>query len=69
MAAWGIEELGDGEYKVIKLPYRWQLKKWVAEKPDKRHTVKHTNELDKHLVVKAHRSSKTRFYDTRRVKV
>lgn len=69
MAAWGIEELGDGEYKVVEFAYRWRCKEWAAKKPETRRAARSAkSSLDLHLVVKAHRNNKTRVRDTRKVK-
>lgn len=53
MAAWGIENMGDGEYKVARFPYRWQMKEWVAKKPARRPAI--CSSLDAHLKEKAKR--------------
>lgn len=54
MAAYGIEELGNGEYKVARFPYRWQMKQWIAKKPQVRRPAKYSS-LDVHLKEKAKR--------------
>ena len=73
MAAWGIEELSTirevTEFKVLRFQYRWMLNKWIAEKPETRRAAMSTSSLDTHLKFKAQVSHKTRFKDTRRVKV
>lgn len=52
MAAFGIEDLRDDEYKVVRFPYRWQMTQWVAKKPQTRRSAKYSP-LDVHLKVKA----------------
>lgn len=52
MAAFGIEELTSGEYKLIRFPYRWQMKEWVEKKPESRRGATYSP-LDQHLKVKA----------------
>lgn len=54
MAAFGIENMGGGEYKVVRFPYRWQMKQWVEKKPQTRRPSKFSP-LDVHLKVKAAR--------------
>jgi hypothetical protein len=51
MAAWGIENMGDDEYKVVRFPYRWQMKEWVAKKPARQPAI--YSLLDAHLKAKA----------------
>jgi len=72
MSAWGIEELstvrGVTEFRVLNFPYRWQLTKWVAEKPEKRRAAKPTDKLDRHLTLKAQKTSRSIQRDNRRMK-
>ena len=66
MSAFGIEELSNGSYKVVRFQYRWRMKEWVAEKPDKRRGARSTS-LDMHLKVKARKvSGAVILRDTRR---
>ena len=54
MAAYGIEELGNDEYKVVRFPYRWQMIQWAGEKSQTRRPAKYSS-LDVHLKEKAKR--------------
>lgn len=68
MAAYGIEELGGGKYKVIRFPYRWQMKDWISKKPQKRRGAKYDS-LDHHLKMKAAKlAGATIVTDTRKEK-
>ena len=54
MAAFGIENMGGDEYKIVRFPYRWQMKEWVAKKPARRRPAIYSL-LDAHLKNKAKR--------------
>ena len=54
MAAFAIEELGNYEYKVVRFPYRWQARHWIAKKPETRRLATYSP-LDVHLKEKAKR--------------
>lgn len=69
MPAFGIEQVGERQYKVCRFRYRHKMVAWVAKKPNRRRPAV-TSALDHHLKDKvrkrmgAHNEYCVTLYDT-----